>query len=345
MTASANATRPNSLGTSSRASTSVATKTSSRPRGVGGARPQEAAERPAAEVTHRASPAPWPVSSRARRASSRRARLSRATSDSDTNTRTRRASLRRVEREGIEGERLDGVAPRHPLVAQDRASQPGVQEGGRGGAATQQRSLPCRRGGHPDGDRRSRAGGRSRARPSRGVMLREWRLTRATTSSMNPMGKRLAISSQVSQSSADGELAEAARRLERGSPDEHRARVEHHVVDAAAPRTRCRTPGLGGRGRCSTVSSPRRRRTRARPRARRRGGARGARRRRPPGEAATRRRRRGRRPAEPRWPAGRRCARAPRRPAAGGGSERRARRSVRRPRPCRRSIRRRPRGP
>ena len=100
MIESANATRPNSLGTSSRASTSVATKTSDLAGGIGGARPDEAAEGPAAEVTHPASPPSWPVSSRASAASSLSARLRRATSDSETNTLASSASLRRARVKG-----------------------------------------------------------------------------------------------------------------------------------------------------------------------------------------------------------------------------------------------------
>ena len=166
-----------------------------------------------------------------------------------------------------------------------------------------------------------------RERPRLGVMLLVWRLTSATTSSDEPDREALGDLDPGVPVLAERHLAESARGLERRSADEHRARVEHDVVDQERlehPAARRPSQRVHDARRSH---APRRTRTRARPRAATSGWRSRCATPASPGVAARRRPRRGRRPAGPRWPRRPALRAWPAPPWAGGGSGRRARHS------------------
>src|SRR5829696_7084960 len=128
MIESANATSPNSLGTSRRASTSVAPKTSSFP--AASAAPAQTtpltARRPRSRIglhDRMAGVLPGQASVVPERVPQARHQPLRDEHPGD------QRELAAAEGEGVERERLDRVAPGDGLVALDRAAEPRVQAG------------------------------------------------------------------------------------------------------------------------------------------------------------------------------------------------------------------------
>src|SRR5436305_10623988 len=142
MTASANATTPKSAGTSSRASTSVAAKTRTLPPAYDDAahRKLVKARRPRSRIRLHQGLADMTarhagvVPERAPQTRHERLRHEHPYQES---------RLALGEREGIECDGADGVAPGDALVALDRAPQSGMQVRGRGRPAPQQSAFPC----------------------------------------------------------------------------------------------------------------------------------------------------------------------------------------------------------